>query len=204
MNYLILLSGLYVGFLTIANIVAVKIINIGGIYAPSAVIIYAFTFLITDTISEVYGKEKVKQVIITGLVMQVLALILIRIIVLWEPAPYFEHQKEFILIMSANMRIVIASITAYVASQYYDVWIFHLLKKKTKNKHLWLRNNISTWSSQLIDTIIFITIAFFNTMPIVSLIISQYLIKIIIAIIDTPLVYLLVNYLKNKGCGLYK
>ncbi len=185
------------GLLTIANVIAFKVIDIGGIFAPAAVLAYALTFLISDVLAEVYGKKKVKQVIMTGFITQIITLVLVRIAVWWPPAPFFEFQEEFVLVMGANLRIIIASMAAYLVSQYHDVWAFHFWKEKTKGRHLWLRNNLSTWGSQLMDTIIFITVAFYGVMPLLPLIMGQYLVKIAIATIDTPLAYLLVGYIKR-------
>ena len=79
-----------------------------------------------------------------------------------------------------------------MVSQHLDVWIFHKLKQITNGKHLWLRNNLSTLTSQFIDTTIFITISFYGVFPILPAIFGQYLIKVIIALLDTPIVYLAV------------
>ncbi len=193
----ILLSGLFVGLLTIANVIAFKVIDIGGVFAPAAVLAYAVTFLISDALAEVYGKEKVKQVIKAGFITQVVVLILVRLAIWWPAAPFFEFQEQFSLVLGANLRIIVASMAAYLVSQYHDVWAFHFWKEKTNGKHLWLRNNLSTWGSQMMDTVIFITIAFYGALPLLPLIIGQYLIKIAIAAIDTPLIYLLVGYMRK-------
>ena len=101
------------------------------------------------------------------------------------------------------MRIIIASIVAFFLSQLHDIVVFEKLKKRTKWKHLWLRNNLSTMGSQLIDSTVFMFLAFYAITPkfdvkfIISLIIPFYIFKIIFAIIDTPFVYLWVKWLKN-------
>ncbi|PIZ54623.1 transporter, partial [Candidatus Uhrbacteria bacterium CG_4_10_14_0_2_um_filter_41_7] len=86
-------------------------------------------------------------------------------------------------------RITVASFIAYLISQHHDVWAFHFWKKKTNGKHLWLRNNASTVVSQLIDTVVFTFIAFYGVLPIVPLILGTWVVKILIALIDTPFIY---------------
>jgi len=89
---------------------------------------------------------------------------------------------------------------AYLLSQHHDVFAFQFWKNKTKGRHLWLRNNLSTMVSQAIDTVIFITIAFYGVMDIVPLLIGQYVIKLIIGVLDTPFIYF-VSWLMNKIPG---
>jgi hypothetical protein len=94
---------------------------------------------------------------------------------------------------------MIASLVAYVCSQYHDVWAFHFWKRVTSARFLWLRNNASTIVSQLLDSVVFITIAFYGSMPLVPLIVGQWVVKVGIAVlVDTPLVYLLVYLLRRR------
>ena len=94
--------------------------------------------------------------------------------------------------------MLIGGWTSYAVSQHLDVWIFHKIKEKTKGKHLWLRNNVSTLISQFIDTLIFITIVFYGVCPLWNAIFGQYIIKVIIALLDTPIVYLAVKFLNKE------
>ncbi|MCA1806732.1 MAG: queuosine precursor transporter [Actinobacteria bacterium] len=109
-----------------------------------------------------------------------------------------EVQQAYEVLLGANLRFVFASMIAYYISQTWDVWIFSKLKEKTEGKHRWLRNNASTMSSQLLDTVIFISIAFIGTpgLNLGLMIVSQYVLKLIIAAADTPVFYLLTNKLK--------
>ena len=201
-KYFIVLSGLFTGLLVLANIIAVKLItiSIGGkeFFVPAAVLAYALTFTITDSISEIWGKERTNWLVFTGFLTSVIVALLIKLAINISPAPFWQNQQQFADILGANFRITIAGMIAYLISQYHDVWSFHLLKKYSNGKMLWLRNNVSTAVSQLLDTTIFITIAFYGVIPnLTSMIISQYLIKIIIALIDTPIVYGLVYMIKR-------
>ena len=177
--------------LIIASVVASKVIMIFDFFIlPAAVIAYAFTFLATDVINEKYGKEEAKKMVRFGFLALIFGTILIYIAGLLPVAPFApERQEAFEIILGHNWRIVLASLTAYYIAQMVDINIFNWLKKKFKHK--WLRNNVSTWCGQAIDTCIFITIAFYGIVPELGImILSQYLFKIVLAAIDTPLFYL--------------
>ncbi|MBU0662749.1 queuosine precursor transporter, partial [Candidatus Micrarchaeota archaeon] len=112
---------------------------------------------------------------------------------------------EYALVFGTTLRIFIASIAGFLFSQLHDVWAFHYWKQKTQGKFLWLRNNASTIVSQLIDTVLFMFIAFYAVTPkhdvsyIIALIIPYYLLKVVVAILDTPFVYLGVNWLRGSA-----
>lgn len=191
------LNGIFVGLLILANIVAVKLFSIGdSIMLPAAVIVYIFTYPLIDVIVEVYGKKEGQRTVNAGLVTQILALIFIAITVHLPVAPVFKDQASFETILNGSFRVILASLISYTVSQNLDVFVFNKLKSKHGEKKLWLRNNASTMLSQLIDTTVFITIAFYGTLPIAilgTLIITQYIFKFVAAILTTPIVYLLVN-----------
>lgn len=116
----------------------------------------------------------------------------------------WTNQEAYETIFKGSLRMTIASLIAFILSQYHDIWAFHFWKEKTKGKFLWLRNNASTVVSQLIDTSIFMYIAFYHLTPkftssfIFSLIIPYWIFKIIFAFLDTPLCYLGVKWLKSN------
>jgi uncharacterized integral membrane protein (TIGR00697 family) len=196
------LNGIFVGLLILANIVAVKLFSIGNwAILPAAVIVYIFTYPIIDVIVEVYGKKEGRRTVQAGLVTQILALIFIAITIQLPAAPVFNDQESFQTILNGSFRVIIASLTAYAVSQNLDVFVFNRLKTIHGQKKLWLRNNASTMLSQLIDTTIFITIAFYGTMPVailVSLIFTQYVFKFFASILLTPVVYLLVHFIRRQ------
>ncbi|MFD1037572.1 queuosine precursor transporter [Virgibacillus byunsanensis] len=192
----IYLNALFVGLLLLANILGVKLFSIGEFILPAAVIVYVVTYLITDVIGEVYGKDAARKTVQAGFVTQVIALIFVFIAIQLPAAPVFESQAQFEEILGGSFRVIVASLISYIASQNLDVTIFHKLKAKHGEKKLWLRNNVSTMTSQLIDTTIFITIAFWGMVPtgiLLGMIVTQYVFKLCIALIDTPIAYLLVN-----------
>lgn len=188
---LLILNGIFITSLLIANIVSAKIVTFGGLVIPAAIVAYPLTFLMTDIIGEIWGKQQANQSVKLGFICQLTSLVLIGLAILLPVAPFADNQAEFKGIMSSSFRVVAASLIAYYCSQSWDVWIFHKIREKgTGNK--WLRNNISTMTSQIIDTAIFITIAFYGTVPNIWVMIgSQYLIKCIYALLDTiPFYYL--------------
>ena len=109
-------------------------------------------------------------------------------------------------VLGASTAVVVGSLAAYLVSQHWDVLVFHAIRESTDGDHLWLRNVGSTATSQLIDTVIFIGVAFvlFQGVPLgvaLSLIVGQYLFKLLIALVDTPFVYLVVGYMRSQGHG---
>jgi len=189
--------GVFAGLIVTAQVLANKTVMFAGYTVPAAVIVYGTSFLLTDVLCEFYGKDKAKQAVWSGFIASILLVIGIQIAIAWESAPFWEGQEAFVSTLGMTWRIVIASLVSYTVSQNWDVNVFHKLKKKTEGRKLWLRNIASTFSSQLIDTVIFITIAFYGVMPIIPLIIGQYVVKLIIAAIDTPYLYLL-SYLRDR------
>ncbi|WP_188207739.1 queuosine precursor transporter [Alkalibacillus aidingensis] len=198
---LILLNVIFATSLVIANVLAGKIVGFGENFTiPAAVVVYAVTFLITDIIHEEYGKKQAKQTILFGFIAQIFASMMIYFGQLLPVAPFAqETQTAYETLLGQNARFVLASAAAYLTSQYIDVFIFSAMKKLTKGRSRWLRNNLSTATSQFFDTSIFITIAFIGTVPnIWVMILSQYLVKLAIAIIDTPIFYFLTRKSRNE------
>lgn len=195
---LTILTAVFVASLTIASILASKIINIYGIFVPAGLLAYSVTFMMSDTICEIWGKKEANNVVLAGFISLVVVCILIKSALLLPPAPFWHNNDAFNTILGSSTRIILASLTAYIISQYNDVFVYLFIRSKTGRKHLWLRNNLSTAMSQLLDSIIFITIAFYGQMPILPLILGQWLIKLAVAICNTPFVYGLVWILRNK------
>jgi len=198
MCFIILLS-VFVGSITIASVLASKIISISGkLFVPAGVLAYSVTFIVTDVISELWGKTRANFIIIGGFIALILALILVQVGLVWPKAPFWQHEEAFQTVLGSTRRIIIASFIAYLVSQFHDVWAFHFWKRITKERHLWLRNNLSTVVSQFIDSFIFITIAFYGVHAVWPLILGQWAVKISIAVADTPLIYLFVWVIREK------
>jgi uncharacterized integral membrane protein (TIGR00697 family) len=196
---LTLLKCIFVTSLIIANIAAAKVVSFWGLVVPAAIVAYPLTFLMTDVIGEIWGKEEANRTVKLGFMCQLISLVLIGLAILLPVAEFANNQAEFKSILGQSFRVVGASMIAYLVAQFNDVFIFHKLKEKCNGKHKWLRNNISTLTSQLFDTAIFITVAFIGTVPnIFVMIISQYVVKAVYALLDTPFFYLLTKKSKSK------
>jgi uncharacterized integral membrane protein (TIGR00697 family) len=188
---LLILNGLFITSLLIANVLSAKIVSFWGMVIPAAIVAYPLTFLMTDLIGEIWGKEQANKAVKLGFICQVASLVMIGLAILLPVAPFADNQAQFKSIMGQSFRVVAASLVAYYCSQSWDVWIFHKIRSMS-TKHKWIRNNVSTMTSQMIDTAIFITIAFIGVVPnIWTMIISQYVIKVVYAALDTIPFYLL-------------
>lgn len=198
-----ILFALFIGLLVGMNLLGGKITTLLGVPVSVAIFIVPFTFLITDIVEEVHGRKLVQNFIISGLIVLAVMFLYILLFINLDNHPRYTFNSEYVIIFGSSLRLVIASMVAFFLAQMHDVLIFEWLKKKTKKKALWLRNNISTMLSQLIDTFVFMMIAFYGITPkftfafIISLVIPYYLFKIAFAALDTPLVYLGVRWLRK-------
>lgn len=201
-NFLILLISINAALLVASNAAGSKMISVfGGLSASATVFSYALSFAFTDAISELYGPEKARQAVRIGFLALLVSVVFFTVAIAAPGASYWGGQSAYEATLGLGPRLLAGGWISYMVSQHLDVWIFHKLKSATKGRYLWLRNNVSTLVSQFVDTCIFITIAFYGVFPIGDAILGQYLIKITIAAIDTPLVYLVVNFAKKRfGC----
>ena len=179
----------------LGNIAVCKNVDMFGIATTSGNVLYASTFLVTDILSEKYGKNEAKKAVIYSFSVMLLWLLGTQLILLFTPNESDFVNESMKVIFGLVPRITIASLAGYIVSQSIDVFLYHLIWKKTGNSRsfLWLRNNGSTLISQAVDTVIFVTIAFAGTYPaeiFFSILWTTYLFKAIVAILDTPFMYL--------------
>ena len=167
---------------------------------------YPITFLITDLIAEIFGKKKANQIVTAGIFASFFSM---GIILLANHAPAIENSPvddaTFSSVFALSPIAVLASMLAYLFAQYVDIAIYHFWKRLTKGKHLWIRNNFSTFLSQFIDTFTVVgLLCIFKVLPwsmFYGLVISGFLFKVFIAVLDTPFLYFFV-YLLRKRFGL--
>lgn len=196
----VFLAAVFIAALVAGAMLGGKITTILGLTFSVSAITYALTFPMTDVVGEVWGKKKAHYLVWAGFVGAIIATLLVWLAINLPSAPFWQNQEAYKQTLGIVWRLVLGGLIAYIVSQHHDVWAFHFWKKKLKGKHLWFRNNASTWVSQLIDTVIFITIAFYGILPnnvLLPTMFGQYVVKIIIAAIDTPIVYLLVAWVKR-------
>ena len=184
-----ILIGLYVACELIANVTASKPVQLGGMVAPAAIFIYTLTFTLIDLINESMGKEGARKVILTAFLANLLLAAYVQLAVMLPPAAFYSGQEAFSGVLGSTPRIVFASLTAYLISSLIDAEIFSFWRARVQRLK-WTRvlvsNAISTW----VDSVIFITLAFYGTMPVWILIKGQYVIKMAITLLSLPLIYL--------------
>ena len=185
----------WVGFATVlANIQVVKLIEIFGLTATLGNAVYGSIFLVTDIINEKYGKKEAKKAVWLGFSSLIMMTIIMQVVLLFEAAPDDITQQSLTTIFGLIPRIALGSMIAYIISQYTDVLIFSFLRKLfPSDGAFWIRNNGSTMLSQLLDTLIFTSIAFMGVYPAdiwISIFISTYVLKFLVSIVGTPFGYM--------------
>jgi len=207
-KYYFILGGIFIACLVSGNLIFQKFfswdfINSYTFELSVGILPYPLTFLITDLISEIYGRKRANFVVVSGLVATLFIFLLVLLAdavpaTSWSPVDDATFSKVFGLTGAA----VTASMIAYLLAQFIDIRIYHYWKKKTNGKHLWLRNNFSTITSQLVDTASVLTLlCLFGSIEWVrfnDLLINGFLYKLLIALLDTPILYLLVYLFRNK------
>ena len=207
------LAALFITSLVVSNLIFQKFfywypfdMTIGGIKLfelSVGILPYPITFLVTDLISEIYGQKKATQVVIAGIFASFFSL---SIVLISNYVPALDaspiNDETFSQVFSLSGLAVLASMLAYLFAQFIDIKIYHFWKRLTKGKMLWLRNNFSTFSAQLIDTTTVITLlCVFEVLSwdsFIGLVVSGVVFKILIAFLDTPLLYLFVYLFRKK------
>ncbi len=195
------LYGLIVMDIILCNIQVIKQINMFGLSATLGNLLYASIFFATDLLNEVYGRKEAQRAVVFGFIFLVLSMVVMQIALMFKPNESDFIQPALVQIFSFFPRIVIASLIAYLISQFHDVWAFNFWKKLTNKRHLWLRNNLSTMISQLIDSLIFCVIAFWGKFPtnvFIEIVLTTYIFKWIIAAADTPFLYWAIRTRKKE------
>ena len=213
------LIGLFVTALVTAQLTASKVLAFSlpvslpitgaELALPGAALAYALTFLASDCYAELYGRRATQVVVNVGFAMNVVVLALV-----WStiaaPAADPGAADQFATVLGASTNIVLGSLLAYVVSQNWDVAVFHRIRAYTGREKLWLRNIASTASSQAIDTVLFVGVAFslapslIGVGPVLpagellALMVGQYLLKLAIAVLDTPIVYAIVSLVRSR------
>lgn len=213
-----ILIAIFVVALVISNVVTSKLwatgITLFGVplTMPGAAVCYAFTFLATDIIGEIWGKKQANKTVLYGFIGQIFSSLLIML-TQYLPAASAETQVAYETLLGQSWIFVIGSLVAYYISQSWDVFIFHKVRDKYIAKHgstkggRWIWNNLSTMTSQILDTVIFIGISFglgfgwfFDTamLPVLfCMMLGQYVFKALLALLDTPIFYLVTTLVKR-------
>ncbi len=175
----------------IANIQVMKTVELFGFVTTLGNIVYGTSFLATDILSEYYGKKEAQRGVWMGVFGLVAATVVMQFCLLFVPHESDQAHAPLQQIFSILPRITISSIVAYILSQHFDVWFYNYLRERFP-RHLWLRNNFSTMSSQLLDTVVFTLLAFYGVFEaniIWQIFASTYILKWLVALFDTPVIY---------------
>mgnify|MGYP001240796877 FL=1 len=205
-QFYLILSAIFIASLVTCNLIANKFVTVDlgfKVFIVSAGILpYPLTFLVTDLISELYGQRKANLVVFCGFIASLFVLLFLWLGGQFSSIPESLVSDEIYNSVFQNAwRLIAGSMIAYLFAQFVDVRIFHFWKKLTDGKHLWLRNNGSTIASQLVDTTLVICILFlgvWNTDQILSAIIDGWIFKMLMALLDTPIIYGIIYLLRGK------
>ena len=218
-TYLILTT-LFSVVLVLTNIIGVKLFqgpfNSTSHALTTGIITYPLTFLLNDVVSEIWGSKKASAMVLIGFLMSFVMLIFVQVALYLPAHPYWvapnnpfgfenvdEYQNAFNSVFSVNGKLLFGSMLAYMVAQLLDVKLYHMWRRITKGKYLWIRNNGSTSISQLVDTFIVNSILFYwgfgwEFWQGISVMLTIYIYKLILAALDTPFIYLAVAIIKKK------
>jgi queuosine precursor transporter len=204
-----LVTAVFVTTLIVSNIIAVKLVQIGGFILPAAVILFPVAYIFGDILTEVYGYARARQAIWIGFFCNLLAVAAFWIGGLLPSAPFWTAgvfdspeaaQQAYQAILGFTPRLLLASFVAYLIGEFLNSLVLAKLKVRTAGRFLWLRTIASTLIGQAADSVVFLTIAFWGIIPFSGLqqaIFNQWLFKVIYEALATPLTYLVVNWLKR-------
>lgn len=183
----------------LANLQGPKLTEIFGLQTSLGVIFYSGIFFATDVLSENYGRAEANKAVRMGFAVSVIVLVMMSLALLYQPSSRPESAQfssdihdAFATIVKFTPRFVFGSLLAYYVSQHFDVWAFHRIRRITGERWLWLRNNLSTMGSQLVDTAIYSLVAWWGIVDLqtaLALGAAKYVLKLVIAAIDTAFVY---------------
>ncbi|ADJ13794.1 queuosine precursor transporter [Halalkalicoccus jeotgali] len=216
----LVLAAAFVTALVVAQLLAVKILALSlpvglpvvgsEIIVPAGVLAYAITFLATDCYGELYGKRPARTLVTVGFAMILLMLALLWLAILAPGSPAGVDPELFEQVLAPSTNVVLGGLLAYLVSQHWDVIAFHGIRERTGDRLLWARNVGSTATSQALDTVVFVLVAF-SLAPtlfgigvalpageLLALIVGQYLLKLLIALADTPVVYGVVGLVHSR------
>ena len=200
------LAAIFIAALVVCNLIANKFITVDlgfkTFVLSAGVLPYPLTFLITDILSEIYGKKKTARIVWAGFAA---SLFVLGVLLLAQQFSAIDgspvDDEAFNKVFGNSWRVIFASMTAYLSAQLIDVRIYHFWKKKTAGKHLWLRNNFSTVFSQLVDTTLVVGVLFIgvrSSSEIIQFIIDGWIFKMLCAFVDTPLLYASTAFIRKK------
>ena len=199
-RYFSIVSTLFVAMIMISNIVATKLFSLGPLIFTGGILIFPITYIFGDILTEVYGYSRSRKIIWTGFFALILMSFIFWIVGLLPPAPTWQNQEAYLLILGSVPRIVLASIIGYWAGEFANSFVLAKMKLLTKGKRLWMRTISSTIVGEGVDTVLFVFIGFYGVIPgsiLFIAILSGYAFKVAYEIVATPITYKIVGFLKK-------
>lgn len=199
-HYLDVITGLFISILLISNVASSKITVLGPFTFDAGTILFPFSYIFGDILTEVYGYGKDRKIIWIGVITNLLMAAIFMAVAALPSAPDWHNQNAFNAILGLTPRIVLASIIAYFVGEFANSFIMAKMKIFTKGRYLWTRTVGSTLIGEFFDTMLFVTIAFygvFSTNDLVALLLSNYIFKVGVEVLFTPITYAIVNFLKK-------
>jgi queuosine precursor transporter len=200
-SVLFMLAGiLFAASLLISNIIASKIMMLGPLAVPAGVLVFPLAYILNDVITEVWGYSKARLIIWAGFAVNLLMVFFFSITLVVPAAPFWEGQDAFAAVLGSTPRIVAASLMAYLLGSFLNAWIMSSFKIKTRGKGFSMRAVTSTIVGEGADSAIFITVAFAGIFPagvLLTMVVTQALVKIAFEIIVLPLTILVVKHVKR-------
>lgn len=202
----LLLGGLFITALVTCNLIANKFVTVDlgfkTFVLSAGVLPYPITFLMTDILSEVFGRRKTNAVVIVGFAASLFVLFMLFLGSVFPAIPQSPVSDEYYdTVFQNSWRVITASMVAYLTAQLIDIRLFHFWKRLTKGKQLWLRNNASTVVSQLVDTTLVVFVLFVGNLPfetMSSFILDGWLFKVLAALADTLIIYFLIWIIRRQ------
>lgn len=188
----------YVACGLIANTTAGKVTALGPLTVPAAIYIFALTFTIIDLVNEHFGRAGARRVVLAAFGANVLMAAYFQLVVALPPAPFFEAQEAYARVLGVTPRIVVASLTAYLVASLIDVEIFAWWRRRiggAPGARVLISNTVST----LVDSIVFVSLAFWGLLPVLPIIVGQYVVKMAVTVLAVPLIYLLRAWYRRTG-----
>ena len=206
-SWFVIVVALFITCLITANITAVKLLNLFGFILPAGILVFPLSYIIGDVLTEVYGYRQARRVIWLGFFCNFITVVAIWLGQLLPAASFWDGQEAYERILGYTPRLLFASFLAYLVGEFANSFVLAKMKIATGGRWLWLRTIGSTLVGQGLDSLVFITLAFFGTLPLTALllaILTQWLAKSIYEAAVTPLTYAVVNLLKRKeGLDVY-
>ena len=206
-RHLTAIAVIFVAVLLISNVASSKILKLGPFDFDGGTILFPLSYIFGDILTEVYGYKRIRKIIWLGLLMNVLMAVVFMIVAWLPPSADWPNQDAYMAILGWTPRIVLASVIAYFVGEFSNSYILAKIKIWMNGRKLWIRTITSTIVGEGFDTIIFVMVAFYGVLPkelLIAVVVSNYIFKVGVEVIFTPITYLVVGYLKkSEGVDVY-